>query len=56
MAKRKNEAVAPANGERKSKKRAISDEEAHSHFRKGLFDVKVLDEYTKYYAESEPYV
>ena len=48
--KRKNEA--PANG--KSKKRAISDEEAHQNFRKGLFDSSVLDNYTKYYADSQP--
>ncbi|KAF2270508.1 hypothetical protein CC78DRAFT_134388 [Lojkania enalia] len=49
--KRKNEA--PANG--KSKKRAISDEEAHQHFRKGLFDKSVLQGYTDYYAASQPY-
>ncbi|CAO2656927.1 Nn.00g057300.m01.CDS01 [Neocucurbitaria sp. VM-36] len=52
MAKRKNEA--PANG-KATKKRAISDDEAHKNFRKGLFDSKVLDGYTNYYAESQPY-
>ncbi|KAF1996813.1 Fe II 2-oxoglutarate-dependent dioxygenase-like protein [Amniculicola lignicola CBS 123094] len=49
--KRKNEA--PANG--RSKKRAISDDEAHKNFRKGLFDTKVLSSYTNYYAASQPY-
>lgn len=50
--KRKNEA--PANGN--SKKRAISDDEAHKNFRDGLFDSKVLADYTSYYATSQPYV
>ncbi|KAH7123695.1 Oxoglutarate and iron-dependent oxygenase degradation C-term-domain-containing protein [Dendryphion nanum] len=49
--KRKNET--PANG--KSKKRAISDDEAHGNFRKGLFDSAVLGDYTSYYATSQPY-
>ncbi|KAH3948209.1 hypothetical protein HBI56_125500 [Parastagonospora nodorum] len=52
MAKRKNRA--PSNGQPK-KKRAISDDEAHKNFRSGLFDGKVLEGYTKYYAESQPY-
>lgn len=52
MPKRKNEA--PANGMSK-KKRAISDDEAHKNFRSGLFDGKVLEGYTKYYATSQPY-
>ena len=52
MPKRKNQS--PANG--KSKKRAISDEEAHKNFDKGLFDGKRLAGYTNYYAESQPYV
>lgn len=52
MPKRKNEAS--ANG-KATKKRAISDDEAHQNFRKGLFDSKVLDGYTNYYAESQPY-
>jgi hypothetical protein len=52
MAKRKNEA--PANGKPK-KKRAISDDEAHKNFRSGLFDSKVLEEYTSEYAGSQPY-
>ena len=50
--KRKNEA--PGNG--KSKKRAISDEEAHQNFRSGLFNAKVLRDYTDYYGASQPYV
>jgi len=50
--KRKNDAA--ANGS--SKKRAISDEEAHKNFRKGLFSSDVLQSYTKEYAASEPYV
>ncbi|KAJ4287201.1 putative component of NuA3 histone acetyltransferase complex [Kalmusia sp. IMI 367209] len=49
--KRKNDA--PPNG--KSKKRAISDDEAHQNFRKGLFDSSVLADYTNYYAASQPY-
>jgi hypothetical protein len=49
--KRKNESsVQP-----KSKKRAISDDEAQKNFRKGLFDDAVLQNYTKYYAASQPY-
>jgi hypothetical protein len=52
MAKRKNESS--ANGKAK-KKRAISDDEAHKHFRVGLFDSKVLEGYTSYYSESQPY-
>jgi hypothetical protein len=52
MAKRKNQS--PANGQAK-KKRAISDDEAHKNFRDGLFDSKVLEGYTSYYAESRPY-
>lgn len=33
----------------------LSTEEAHSRFRKGLFDKEVHDAYTKEYAESAPY-
>jgi hypothetical protein len=51
--KRKNDA--PPNGTA-SKKRAISDHEAHDNFRDGLFDAKVLAGYTSYYAASQPYV
>jgi prolyl 3-hydroxylase /prolyl 3,4-dihydroxylase len=51
MAKRKNRA--PLN-EQVKKKRAISDDDAHKNFRKGLFDSKVLQGYTSYYAESQP--
>jgi hypothetical protein len=50
--KRKNQAS--ANGQAK-KKRAISDDEAHKNFRDGLFESKVLEGYTNYYAESQPY-
>ena len=49
--KRKNDA--PANG--RSKKRAISDDEAQRNFRKGLFDPKVLKDYSQQYEKSEPY-
>lgn len=52
MVKRKNQA--PVNG--KSKKRAISDDEAHKNFDAGLFEGKRLAGYTDYYARSEPYV
>ncbi|KAF2009824.1 hypothetical protein BU24DRAFT_427843 [Aaosphaeria arxii CBS 175.79] len=51
MVKRKNDA--PTNGS--SKKRAISDDEAHENFRTGLFASEVLKSYTDYYAESQPY-
>ena len=50
--KRKSEAR--VNG--KSKKRAISDDEAHKNFRKGLFDTTVLKDYTDSYTASQPYV
>ncbi|OJD33763.1 2-oxoglutarate and fe dioxygenase domain containing protein 1 [Diplodia corticola] len=53
MPKRKAEGPAAVNG--KSKKRALSDEEARSNFRKGLFDTKVLEDYQQQYAESQPY-
>lgn len=53
MPKRKHEQ--PRNGQAKKKKRAISDEDAHKNFRKGLFDTKVLEGYTNYYAQSQPY-
>ncbi|KAF2707722.1 hypothetical protein K504DRAFT_383158 [Pleomassaria siparia CBS 279.74] len=39
----------------KSKKRAISDDEAHDNFRNGLFDTEVLQDYTNAYASSQPY-
>jgi hypothetical protein len=52
MPKRKNQA--PVKG--KSKKRAISDDEAHKNFDKGLFESKRLAGYTDYYAKSQPYV
>jgi hypothetical protein len=52
MAKRKSQSQ--ANGQAK-KKRAISDDEAHKNLRNGLFDSKVLEGYTSYYAESRPY-
>ena len=48
----KRKSDTPANG--KSKKRAVSDQEAHSHFRDGLFDGTVLDAYTQAYATSQP--
>ncbi|KAH7064522.1 Oxoglutarate and iron-dependent oxygenase degradation C-term-domain-containing protein [Macrophomina phaseolina] len=53
MPKRKADDTGAING--KSKKRALSDEEARSNFRKGLFDTKVLEDYQKQYAESQPY-
>lgn len=52
MPKRKNEAR--ANG-KPQKKRAIPDDEAQKNFRSGLFDSTVLEGYTKYYADSQPY-
>jgi hypothetical protein len=52
MGKRKNQAQ--ANGQAK-KKRAISEDEAHKNFRNGLFEGKVRDDYTDYYAKSQPY-
>ncbi|KAF7446189.1 fe ii 2-oxoglutarate-dependent dioxygenase [Pyrenophora tritici-repentis] len=52
MAKRKNET--PANGKAK-KKRAISDDEAQKNFRDGLFNSQVLEGYTNYYVDSQPY-
>jgi hypothetical protein len=50
--KRKNQAS--ANSQAK-KKRAISDDEAHKNFRSGLFESKILEGYTNFYAESQPY-
>lgn len=54
MPKRKHDTT-PRQGVAK-KKRAISDADAHSNFRDGLFDQTVLDGYTQYYAKSQPYV
>jgi hypothetical protein len=54
--KRKNQSSANGQAQKKVKKRAISDDEAHKNFRGGLFDSKVLEGYTDYYAKSQPYV
>ncbi|RYP23775.1 hypothetical protein DL767_008730 [Monosporascus sp. MG133] len=55
----KRKAEAQAAGQRqpkkKTKKSAITDEEAKKRFRKGLFDKEVLNKYTKGYANSSPY-
>ncbi|CAJ2501599.1 Uu.00g044520.m01.CDS01 [Anthostomella pinea] len=40
---------------KKKSKTSLSDEDAKKRFRKGLFDKKVLDGYTRGYAESSPY-
>ncbi|KAK7752408.1 putative component of NuA3 histone acetyltransferase complex [Diatrype stigma] len=53
----KRKAGSQAAGQRQPKKTksSLSDEEAKKRFRKGLFDKKVLGQYTKGYAESSPY-
>lgn len=43
-----------ANGQPKTKKRALSNEEAAARFREGLFEPAELQRYTKEYAQSEP--
>ncbi|CBX95607.1 similar to Fe II 2-oxoglutarate-dependent dioxygenase [Plenodomus lingam JN3] len=53
MSKRKNESRAIRTA--KKRKAAITNEEVYKNFRAGLFDPKVLAEYTKYYANSQPY-
>ncbi|KAI0013420.1 Oxoglutarate and iron-dependent oxygenase degradation C-term-domain-containing protein [Xylariaceae sp. FL0662B] len=40
---------------KKKSKTSLPDEEAKKRFRKGLFDKKVLEEYTQGYAKSTPY-
>ncbi|KAI8632292.1 Oxoglutarate and iron-dependent oxygenase degradation C-term-domain-containing protein [Xylariaceae sp. FL1651] len=40
---------------KKKSKTSLSDHDAQKRFRKGLFDKKVLDEYTQGYAKSSPY-
>lgn len=45
-----------ANGQPDSKKRALSNEEAATRFRDGLFDSAELQNYTTAYAKSKPYV
>ncbi|KAI1158948.1 Oxoglutarate and iron-dependent oxygenase degradation C-term-domain-containing protein [Nemania serpens] len=40
---------------KKKTKRSLSKEDAQKRFRKGLFDKKVLDQYTKDYEASSPY-
>lgn len=37
-----------------SKKRVIGSDDIHSRFRDGLFDQKVLDQYTLDYTASKP--
>ncbi|KAI0600784.1 Oxoglutarate and iron-dependent oxygenase degradation C-term-domain-containing protein [Biscogniauxia sp. FL1348] len=54
----KRKAESQAGGQKPTKKKSktsLSDEEAKKRFRKGLFDKKVLDEYTRGYAHSSPY-
>ncbi|KAI1504452.1 Oxoglutarate and iron-dependent oxygenase degradation C-term-domain-containing protein [Biscogniauxia marginata] len=54
----KRKAESQAVGQKPAKKKSktsLSDEEAKKRFRKGLFDKKVLDEYTQGYAKSSPY-
>ena len=51
--KRKNVEEQVANA--RPKRRALSDEEAHSNFRSGLFDDAVLKDYTTEYSASKPY-
>ncbi|KAI1493131.1 Oxoglutarate and iron-dependent oxygenase degradation C-term-domain-containing protein [Biscogniauxia mediterranea] len=54
----KRKAESQAGGQKPTKKKSktsLSDEEAKKRFRKGLFDKKVLDEYTRGYATSSPY-
>ncbi|KAI1818463.1 Oxoglutarate and iron-dependent oxygenase degradation C-term-domain-containing protein [Poronia punctata] len=40
---------------KKRSKTSLTDEDAKKRFRKGLFDKKILNDYTKGYAESSPY-
>lgn len=56
--KRKTDARASLDGNSmpKSKKRALSSEEAAARFRDGLFDTAEQQKYTSEYAKSSPYV
>jgi hypothetical protein len=60
--KRKSPGAALSEAGRREKKQqrrtatTAEDHEAHKNFRAGLFDGKVREEYTTYYAKSEPYV
>ncbi|KAI0016455.1 Oxoglutarate and iron-dependent oxygenase degradation C-term-domain-containing protein [Xylariomycetidae sp. FL0641] len=51
----KRKAESQAVGHKKKSKISLSDEDAKKRFRKGLFDKKVLNEYTQSYATSSPY-
>ncbi|KAH8675660.1 Oxoglutarate and iron-dependent oxygenase degradation C-term-domain-containing protein [Xylariales sp. PMI_506] len=54
--KRKADSNAAAHkSSNKKSKTSLTSKDAQSRFRKGLFDKKVLDGYTKGYAESSPY-
>ncbi|TKA64021.1 hypothetical protein B0A49_11058 [Cryomyces minteri] len=53
--KRKNEDQLDFVANGKPKKRAFTDQEVKRNFRTGLFDTKVLKQYTDEYAESQPY-
>ncbi|KAF2754095.1 hypothetical protein EJ05DRAFT_541231 [Pseudovirgaria hyperparasitica] len=53
--KRKTEIDHAVNGAAPSKKRAISDSEAHKHFRTGLFEADTLNIYQSAYVNSQPY-
>jgi hypothetical protein len=56
--RREKEAKAMRRKKKHQRRRATTaeDREAHKNFRAGLFDGKVREEYTEYYAKSSPYV
>lgn len=54
--KRKTEDTQQSNGRHEAKKRALTDDAVISRFREGLFDPSELENYTKSYASSGPWV
>lgn len=53
VAKRKHDSESNGSTGR-AKRRLLSDDEARASFRDGLFDEKVLKDYTQEYADSQP--
>jgi len=53
--KRKNEAQINGSASGRAKRRQLSEEEARESFRAGLFEDKILNDYTSQYASSAPY-
>lgn len=52
--KRKHDSLGVAQANGSPKRRAVSEEDVKIRFRNGLFETKVLEQYTRDYATSSP--